>query len=50
MKNNYNDRRIVSEFKESYMKSIEKNLQGDELNTEIESCRQRILYLMKGEK
>ena len=47
MKINFRDRRIVSEFKESYRKVIEMNLQGDELNEEIETCRQRILYLMK---
>ncbi len=50
MKINFRDRRIVHEFTESYRKVIENNLQGDELIEEIETCKQRILYFMKGGK
>jgi hypothetical protein len=50
MKINFRDRRIVHEFTESYRKVIENNLQGEELVNEIESCKQRILYFMKGGK
>ena len=50
MKINFRDRRIVHEFTESYRKVIENRLQGDELTEEIETCRQRILYFMKGKK